>query len=57
MSRSADDYAILGDCLKCGGFVYDDDQYEDLGDGCFIHASCLEEEELEEVDKVKEARR
>lgn len=51
---------VVGECIECGGFIYKDDEYEDLEDGyfidgCFIHAECLRlhkagEEEGEEEE-------
>lgn len=32
---------ILGICVECGKFVYEDDAYKDLGGDCFIHTECL----------------
>ena len=39
-----EDVAIIGQCLECETFIFEDDQYEDLGDDYFIHADCLPED-------------
>jgi hypothetical protein len=53
--RPVFDVATVGDCVECGQYVYEDDEYEDLGDDqmtdepiTVIHAECLNQQGKQE---------
>ncbi len=40
-----EDGSTVGDCLECGQYIYEEDDYEDLGDSV-IHQECLGKQEF-----------